>query len=149
MLYVRNVTIDEFNSHDHPRLHLTSETLTWDPLTALYEEQEVSMIEYSGNIVSNAAVRGPPQTLIINELHSLTTDMADVTHDYTFHQVLASRVVISSVDANLNGHVWSRKTAPIDFKTLAARWMVSQERAKQTVQLTTQRGVHTCLNNSY
>ncbi len=30
------------------------------------------MIDYSGNIVSTAAVRGPSQTLIINELHSLT-----------------------------------------------------------------------------
>jgi hypothetical protein len=146
LLYVRNVNIDEFNNHDHPRLHLTSETLTWDPLTTLYEEQEASMIDYSGNIVSNAAVRGPPQTLIINELHSLTTDLADVTHVYNFHQVLTSHVVISSVDANLTGHVRSRKAAPIDFKTLAARWMVSLDRAKRTIQLTTQRGVRTCLN---
>ena len=146
LLYVRPVTIDDFNSLDHPRLHLTSESLTWDPLTTLYEEQETAMIDYSGNIISNAVVRGPSQTLIINELHSLTTDMADMTHDYNFHQVLASHVVISSVDANLNGHVRSRRSAPIDFKTLAARWMVSPDRAKRTVQLTTQRGVRTCLN---
>jgi hypothetical protein len=104
------------------------------------------MTDYSGNIISNDAVRGPSQTLIINELHSLTTDMADMTHEHNFHQVLASHVVISSVDASLNGHVRSRKSAPIDFKTLTARWMVSPDRAKQTVQLTTQRGVRTCLN---
>jgi hypothetical protein len=146
LLYVRPVTIDEFNSHDHPRLHLTSETLTWDPSTALYEEQEASMIDYFGNIVSNAVVRGPSQTLIINELHSLTTDMADVMHDYNFHRVLASHVVISSIDANLTGHVRLRKTAPIDFKTLAAWWMVSPERSKRAIQLTTQRGVRTCFN---
>jgi len=146
LLYVRPVTINEFNSLDHPRLHLTSETLTWDPSTTLYEEQETAMIDYSGNIMSNAAVRGPSQTLIINELHSLTTDMADITHDYNFHQVLASHVVISSVNANLNGHVPLHRSAPIDFKTLAARWMVSPERAKRTVHLTTQRGVRTCLN---
>ena len=146
LLYVRPVTIDEFNSLDHPRLHLTSETLTWDPSTTLFEEQETAMIDYSGNIISNDAVRGPSQTLIINELHSLATDMADMTHKHNFHQVLASYVVISSVDASLNGHVRSRKSAPIDFKTLAARWMVSPDRAKRTVQLTTQRGVRTCLN---
>ena len=87
------------------------------------------MIDYSGNIISNAVVRGPSQTLIINELHSLTTNMADLTHDYNFHQVLASHVVISSVDANLNGHVRSRRSASIDFKTLAARWMISPDRA--------------------
>ncbi len=42
LLYVRPVTIDEFNSLDHPRLHLTSETLTWDPSTTLFEEQETA-----------------------------------------------------------------------------------------------------------
>ena len=59
MLYVRPVTINEFNSLDHPRLHLTSETLTWDPSTTLFEEQETAMIDYSGNIISNEAVRRP------------------------------------------------------------------------------------------
>ncbi len=147
MLYVRHVTINEFNSLDHPRLHLTSKTLTWDPLTTLFEEQETAMTDYSGNIISNAAVRGPYETLIINELHSLTTDMADMMHDYNFHQVLASHVVISSVDANLNGHVWSRRSVPINFKTLAARWMVSPERAKRTIHLTMQRvpQPHSCM----
>jgi hypothetical protein len=57
LLYVRPVTIDEFNSLDQPRLHLTSETLTWDPSTTLFEEQETTMIDYSGNIISNEAVR--------------------------------------------------------------------------------------------
>jgi hypothetical protein len=80
LLYVRPVTIDEFNSLDHPRLHLTSKTLTWDPLTTLFEEQETAMTDYSGNIISNAAVRGPSEMLSINELHSLTTNMADITH---------------------------------------------------------------------
>ena len=67
------------------------------------------MTDYSGNIISNEAVRGPSQTLIINELHSLTTVMADMMHEHNFHQVLASHIVISSVNASLNGHVWSRK----------------------------------------
>ncbi len=40
VLNVRSTTINEFNSHDHLRLHLTSETLTWDPTTDLYEHQE-------------------------------------------------------------------------------------------------------------
>ena len=144
MLYVRNVTIDEFNTHDHPRLHLTSETLTWDPTTDLYEQQEHAMMDYSGNIVRDAAVRGPQ--LILNELQSLTTDLADLTHNCNFHQVLTSHVVISSINASLSGHVQLRKTAPIDFMTLAGRWMIAPDRAKKTVQRTTQWGVRTCLN---
>ncbi len=74
LLNVRSVTIDEFNSHDYLRLHLTSETLAWDPTTDLYEQQEHAMMDYSGKIVHDAAMRGPK--LILNELQSLTTDLA-------------------------------------------------------------------------
>jgi hypothetical protein len=59
LLNVRSTTIDEFNSHDHLRLHLTSETLTWDPTTDMYEQQEHAMMDYSGNIVHDATMRGP------------------------------------------------------------------------------------------
>jgi hypothetical protein len=144
VLNVRSTTIDEFNSHDHLRLNLTSETLTWDPMTDLYEKQENAMMDYSSNIVRDAAVRGP--NLILNELHSLTTDLADLTHDYNFHQVLTANVIVSSVDSSLSGHVQLRKVARIDFTTLAGRWMITLDRAKETVQRTTQRGIRTCLN---
>ncbi len=146
LLNVRTVTIDEFNSQDYPRLHLTSETLTWDPTTNLYEQQEYAMMDYSSNIVRDAALRGQVPTLIVNEFQSLTTDMADMTHNCNFHQVLTSCVVLSSIGASLSGHVQLRKTAPIDFMTLVARWMIAPDHAKKTVQLTMQRGICTCLN---
>jgi hypothetical protein len=107
LLNVRSTTINEFNSHDHMRLHLTSETLTWDPMTDLYEKQENAMMDYSGNIVCDAAVRGP--NLIFNELHSLTPDLADLTHDCNFHQILTAHVIVSSVDSSLSGHVLLHK----------------------------------------
>ncbi len=78
------------------------------------------MMDYSGNIVHDAAVRGQNPTLIVNELQLLTTDLAEMTHDCNFHQVLTSHVIISSINASLSGHVQSRKAAPIDFMTLAA-----------------------------
>jgi hypothetical protein len=140
------VTSDEFNGQDYLQLHLTSETLTWDPTTNLYEQQENAMMDYSSYIVCDAAVRGQVPTLIINELQPLTTDLADMMHDCNFHQDLTSNVVVSSVNASLSGHVQSRKAVPIDFMTLAARWMIALEHAKKTVQLTTQHGVRTCLN---
>jgi hypothetical protein len=83
LLNVRTVTINEFTCQDCPQLHLTSETLTWDPTTNLYEQQENAMMHYSGNIVRDAAVRGQVPTLIINELQLLTTDLADMMHDST------------------------------------------------------------------
>jgi hypothetical protein len=146
LLNVRTVTINEFNSQDYPGLHLTSETLTWEPTTNLYEQQESAMTDYSGNIVRDAAVRGQVPTLIVNELQLLTTDLADMMHDCYFHQVLTSHVVVSSVNASLSGHVRLCKAALIDFMTLTAQWMIAPERAKKTVQLTTQRGICTCLN---
>jgi hypothetical protein len=91
------VTIDEFNSQDYPRLHLTSETLIWGPTTTLYEEQENTMMDYSSNIVRDASMRGQIPTLIVNELQLLTTDMADMTHNCNFHQVLTSHIVVSSM----------------------------------------------------
>ncbi len=103
VLNVRSTTIDEFKSHDYLRLHLTSETLTWDPTTDLYEKQENAMMDYSGNIIHDAAMRGPK--LILNGLHSLTTDLADLMHDCNFHQVLTAHVVVSSVDSSLSGHM--------------------------------------------
>ncbi len=103
MLNVRSTTINEFHSHDRLRLHLTSETLTWDPTTDLYEQQEHAMMDYSGNIVRDAAMRGTQ--LIVNELQSLTTDLADLTHDCNFHQVLTAQVIMSSVDSSLSGHL--------------------------------------------
>ncbi len=84
--------------------------------------------------------------LVINLLSSLTTDQADVTDDKNFYDVLASHVQISSIETSLNGHIRLRKTAPINPQTLAARWMISLERAKRTVVMTTQRGVQTCLS---
>ncbi len=77
------MTTNEFNSQDYPRLHLTSETLTCDPITNLYEQQESTMMDYSGNIVCDAAVRGQVPTLIVNELQSLTTDIRSSTMSLT------------------------------------------------------------------
>jgi hypothetical protein len=52
LLNVRDVMLDEWNSDAFKRLHLTSESLTWDPTTTLYEEQEVAMVDYSGRVVT-------------------------------------------------------------------------------------------------
>jgi hypothetical protein len=146
LLNVRAPTLDKWNSNAFTRLHLTSETLTWDPTTSHFEEQEASMTDYAGNIISCPGKRGRRDAYVISSLSSLTTDHVDVTNDDNFHTVLTSHVHISSVATSLNGHVRLRKTAHIDYTTLAARWMITPEHAKRTVINTTQHGVRTCLN---
>jgi hypothetical protein len=144
---VRGITLNEWNSDAFKRLHLTSETLTWDPKTTLYEEQEAAMINNSWHVVTTTRpLMRHINHLVINLLSSLTTDQADITDDEKFYYVLASHVQISSIETSLNGHICLRKTAPIDPQTLAARFMISPEHAKQTVVMTTQRGVRTYLN---
>jgi hypothetical protein len=104
------------------------------------------MMDYSGNIIRDAAMRRP--NLILNELQFLTTDLTDLTHDCNFHQVLNAHVAVSSVNSSLSGHVRLCKTVPIDFMTLAGPWMITPDHAKETVQRTTQQGVRTCLNST-
>ena len=128
------------------QLSLTSDSLIWDPTKTHYSNQEAAMTVYSGNVVRCAAVRGHAGIFAINSLSSLSSDLVDVTDDKNFHQVLTSKVMISSFDTSLNGHIRLRNIAPIDPQTLAARWMISPDRAKRTVVMTTQRGVRTCLN---
>ncbi len=139
--------LDEWNSDAFKQLHLTSEALTWDPTTTLYEEQEAAMVDYSGRVVTTTRpLMMHINSMVIDPLSSLTTDQADITDDENLYDVLASHVQILSIESSLNKHICSCKIAPIDPQTLAARWMISPERAKQTVVMTTQRGVRTCLN---
>ena len=58
LLNVRAPTLNEWSSNRFRRLHLTSETLTWDPTTSHFEEQEASMTDYAGNITPRIGERG-------------------------------------------------------------------------------------------
>ncbi len=84
LLNVRAPTLDEWNSDAFRRLHLTSKTLTWDPTTTLYEDQEMAMTDYSGNVVRRGVLRGQVSNLVINFLSSLTADYVDVTDNDKF-----------------------------------------------------------------
>jgi hypothetical protein len=106
LLNVRCITLDEWNSDAFKRLHLTSDTLTWDPTTTLYEKQEAATIDYSVCVVTTTRpLMGHINHLVINLLSSLTTDQADVTDYDNFYDVLASHVQISSIETSLNGHI--------------------------------------------
>jgi hypothetical protein len=150
LLNVRAPSLDEWNSDAFTRLHLTSETLIWDPTITLYEQQEAAMIDYSGRVVTTMQpLRGHINHLVMNLLSILTTDQVDVTDNDNCYNALASHVQISSIETSLNRHICLRKTAPIDPQTLAARWMISPEHAKQINVMTTQKDVRTCLNPTF
>ena len=107
LINVRVLTLDEWNRDAFTRLSLTSESLTWDQTMTQYEKQEAAMTDYSGSVVNCTAVREHDGILAINSHSSLTTDLADVTDDENFYQVLTSRVQILSLKSSHNGHIRS------------------------------------------
>jgi hypothetical protein len=84
LLNVRAPTLDKWNSDAFWQLHLTHETLIWDPTTTLYKPQEAAMTNYSGNVIRCVSMRGHDSSLVINPLSSLPADLADVTDDDNF-----------------------------------------------------------------
>ena len=123
---VRAPTFDKGNSDAFQQLHLTHETLTWDPTTTFYEDQETATTDYSGNVVRGVTMRRHIGSLVINWLSSLTADLADVTDDDNFYRVLSSMVQILSTDSSFNesslsGHICLCKIVPIDPQTMATR----------------------------
>jgi hypothetical protein len=152
LLNVRTVTADQFNDQEtYPHISLTSDTLTWDPSTTLYRDQELAMTDLHGDVVTYADVRGPrPSSLVINSISSTYTDLINTNHDDSFHQALSSNVVISSLDTgpSMTGNVRARKAPGVDFMTLSRRWCISPHKAQRTLTKTTQRGVRKCLDPS-
>jgi len=141
LLNVRTPSIDDWNTGAICCLALTSETLTWDMSSTLYEEQEAAMISCDGHVLDRSALRGHPSTLVINSLVSVTQTAADVTSDDNFFCVLTSNVMINRVEASLTGHLTTRAKAPINFRTLAAWWMISPQQVQHTITVTMQRGI--------
>ena len=150
-LPVHSITRDEWRANNYPRITLTSKTLTWDPSTTIYEDQENAMRTYDGDIHRDTSTRGP--LMVINSLscNSLSCDAADITADDNFGTALESKVVISSASVvkdstNRYGNVQSKKGKQVDAATLAKRWGISPDKAVQTVLKTTQRGVRSTLH---
>ena len=138
--------MDEWNSGEFRRLALTSETLTWDPSTTSYEEQEDAMTDYTGTVLDRTNLRVWFNTLVVNSLVSFHADAANINDDLNLYRALTNQIMSSSLNSNLTGRLKTRAHAPIDFRTLAARWMITPEQAQLTLSRITQRGVRTCLN---
>ena len=102
-------------------------------------------------------------TLIISSMTSLTMPSADITGDYKFGTIIESKVCVSA--ANTSNDQSSKLEASmtkqqpgktiltsqrkmVDVPTLAKIWNIPIDRAKNTVLVTTQRGVRHVTNTS-
>ena len=136
--------IEDWDSCCFPRLDFTSDNLSWNPETTLYQNQEEAMLDVRGDIVKFDDGDGE-FSLIINSLSTHhATPSADITDDDNFGTVLINQVQVSS--AHSNGKVRSQQGKAVDAQTLAKRWMIPLDRARNTILKTTQRGVRTVLH---
>lgn len=140
-------TMNEWASGDYPVVEMTSPDVVWEPSDERFAAQEAAMYDAKGYLASNASARGP--SLVINQMSStFIGDTADITDNDNLGSVLESYVSVSSVDSSNSGSTFkSRRMPGVDHMTLAKRWNVPPDRAKQTVGVTTQRGVRQCLGS--
>ena len=82
-----------------PSLHLTSETLTWDPLKMMYTDQEAAMTDFTGAVETRTRVRDKFPAVI---RAIATSDLIDLTHDDYFVTALLAQVVVSQIDIRLD-----------------------------------------------
>ena len=70
------------------------------------------------------------QSLVINYLSSLPAPISDITNDDNFASMIENKVQVSDTQY---GNVKSKQVKAVDALDLAKRWMISPDRAKNTV----------------
>ena len=95
-------------------------------------------------------------TLIISSMTSLRMPSADITGDSNFGTILESKVCVSEVNTSIDKlskleasmtnlqpvkTILTSQRKMVDAPTLAKRWNIPIYKAKNTVRVTTQRGV--------
>ena len=106
------------------------------------------MTKLDGATHDNLSVRGT-SLMISSVSHSTTECTANIVDDLNFAQVLESNVTHSLSEFNTlitTGSFNKNSRQPIDYVTLANHWNISKDRARQTIDKTTQRGVRTVLH---
>ncbi len=104
------------------------------------------MIDFRGQVMCRTpTARG---RMVINSLSaSLQVSAVDVTDDENFGLLLESKACVSSSISKV-GVAKSKSSQQIDHMTLSKKWGISTEKARQTIQRTTQRGIRTVLHPS-
>ena len=100
-------------------------------------------------------------TLIISSMTSLTMQSSDITGESNFGTILESKVCLSAANTSINQSskleasmtkrqpvktILTSQHKIVDAHTLAKRWNIPIYKAKNTVLVTTQRGVRHVTN---
>ena len=119
-LPVHRPTIREWDSGLYPRIDLTSETLTWDPASTLYQEQEETLIDHRGELI---AIDRHDTPMIISAVTSFVQPYADISEAHNLVSALERQVKVCSVESLTRpGAIASTRSKAVDARTLAMRW---------------------------
>ena len=163
-------TSAEYEDEDIPKLELTAASPAWNPSDDDYALQEESHLDYRGHLIAAARTDGPcwdagtglqmladatcteeptrgpsrasPQWLTADESDD---DRLGVALGATV-QVSLARTCLTTEAYDVCGIHTGKRSGAVDHVTLANRWQISLEKARNTVERTTQRGVRTVLH---
>jgi hypothetical protein len=131
----------EYEQSDLPLFELTALAPDWDPSDPSLREQEASLLDFGGQIipVDKSTARGR----FWHKLCEVSEDSGDaglICDDDGFALILEQNVAVKISE------VTSRLKTVLNHLELAKRWDIPPDRAKQMVQMTTQREIRTILN---
>jgi len=158
---VSKPSLEDWNQEKYQTIELTDEQLDWEPSDTRFQESEEAMTSYGGQL---AGRDDNENRLMISLLTSLTMPSADITGDSNFGTILESKVCVSAVNTSmltksskLEASMTNRQPGKtiltsqrkmMDAPMLAKRWNIPIDRAKNTVRVTTKRGVQHVANPS-
>ena len=153
----RKPTQKEFDTC--PRYTLTYEEPEYDPGDSTYAEQEKQFVDAEGCLretgdrmntggvirqlcsVSQSQSTAQHFSELYSQDNAVLSGISNTLCDHEFHEDLKGQVKISSVNA-------TPKPAGVSPETLAKNWGIGLETAKNTLKVTTQRGIRTVLHPS-
>ena len=168
-LYIHGVTawlpvskpyLKYWNYMKYQNIELTAEQLDWEPNDTRFQEYEEAMTSYGDQLMGKDE---NDNTLIISSMNSLTMPSATITGDSNFGTILDSKICVSAVNMSIDQSskleasmtdrqpekkILTSQRKMVDAPTLAKRWIIPIDSAKNTIFVTTQRGVRHVENPS-
>lgn len=130
-------------------LELTYESPEWDPKSTMFEQQEESMMDSRGQVLTNDTVGPRGRMFMVSGLQTFAPTLPFDLYDcYGMAEDNLGMALESNRSVAGVGIARSENRGSLDPNKLAQTWGIGLEAAKRTIQATTQRGMRTVLHPS-
>ena len=146
----RKPTRDEYENAER-RYQLTYGAPEWNPASSTFQDQEEEMTDHKGRVRDYTLRRPAVICSISSDIEQYEPNLAATKMPWkagptSSKQFDGGPISSGMPDGRTTSAVQTRKAPPIDPSTLARRWGVGIEAARNTLRHTTQRGVRSILN---